>query len=160
MTRFSLPSDRSERVRLAIVAVKFVTGTVEVVAASVLLLVPAGTLRDFVLRSVAEEQREDPNDLAAQFFKHHLGDIVSGRGTLGAALLALGAIKLVGAYGLLRRRPWGFYVLAATLIVLLPIDIYRAIVDTAAGTAAVVVVNALILALLLRFRSHFTHRPD
>jgi uncharacterized membrane protein (DUF2068 family) len=76
---------------------------------------------------------------------------------VAVGLVVLGAIKIVGGYGLLRRRAWGYYLLVTVLVVLLTIELVHVGDAHSAFSIVVALVNALVLALLLVFRQRFIH---
>ena len=142
----------TERVRLFVVTIKFLTGTAEVLTGLALTFLSAGQLRSVVDRLTREERHEDPNDLAVRFIRDHLGSVLDGRHTLGMGLLVLGAVKLIGGYGLLKRVAWGYHVLVVTVGLLLPFDLYGAVHRGTITSLILLTLNLTIFVLLLVYR--------
>jgi uncharacterized membrane protein len=77
---------------------------------------------------------------------------VNERRGVGVALFLLGAVKIVGAIGLVRQRLWGYYLLIAALIVFLPIELVRLIRSYSSAGLLVTFTDAVVLSLMLTFR--------
>lgn len=70
-------------------------------------------------------------------------------------LLALGAaaystVRLVEAYGLLKERPWAEWLAAGSGGIYLPIEVFECVRHPTALRAAVLVANALVVAIMVR----------
>lgn len=138
---------------------KFVTGAAELIAGVAFLALPRSWLRWMIFASTRGELRADPNDAIANFLRVHGPVFVADYNrSVSIVLIALGTVKLVGAVGLIKRRPWGFYLAAGLLVALLPLDFYRAIADSSAWTILLLIANGLVLAILIRFRKTFIER--
>ena len=61
----------------------------------------------------------------------------------------LGLAKLVTAVAMWEGHEWGGYLLAATVALLLPLDVRQAIVDPTAAHVLLAVANAAVLAALV-----------
>jgi uncharacterized membrane protein len=151
---------RPERVRLFIVIAKLLTASIELVSGVVLLAFSSGALRRLVDRLLAHEAVEDPHDLLVKLAHRDLGRVLADKTFVGAALLTLAAVKIVGAIGLLRRRPWAFYLLLVLVALLLPVDLYRTATDPTLFEAVLLALNVVILALLIRFREPLVAREE
>lgn len=66
---------------------------------------------------------------------------------LGAAAYA--AVRLVEAYGLLKERPWAEFLAAGSGTIYLPIEVFEFVRHPTALRAAVMVVNALVVAIMV-----------
>jgi uncharacterized membrane protein len=147
---------RPDTVRLGIVAFKFCTGAVELVAGLMLAIVPPEVLRAVVDFLVRAELREDSRDPAIAFIQNHLAGFLSEHKGVGIGLFVLGTIKIVGAIGLLRRKPWGYYLLVIALILFLPIEGVHLAQSYSNSGLVVTVADCVVLALLLGFRKTLT----
>jgi uncharacterized membrane protein (DUF2068 family) len=75
------------------------------------------------------------------------------RGPVAVGLILLGLAKLVAAGAMWEGREWGGYLLAATVALLLPLDLRQAVVYPTAGHVLLAAANVAVLAgliLLLR----------
>jgi uncharacterized membrane protein len=144
---------RARWVRLFIVLVKLVTATIELVSALVLLTLSSGALQRLVNRLLAHEAVEDPHDLLVRLVHEHLAKVLTDKTTIAAVLLVLAVAKIVGAIGLLKRRPWGYVVLLVLVVLLVPVDVYRAVSHPTVAEGLLLALNVVILALLIRFRA-------
>ncbi|MEA2498476.1 MAG: putative rane protein [Actinomycetota bacterium] len=146
---------RVDLVRWAIALFKFVSGGLEVVSGVALTILPKGALTSIVNLVVAEEAREDPHDPAVTFIQTHLAGFLDQRGGVAVGLIVLGVVKIVGAYGLLRRRAWGYYLLVAVLVALLGVEVGHLSEAQSAAPVIVTAANVVALALMLIFRRRF-----
>jgi uncharacterized membrane protein len=153
-------SSRPEWVRLFIVVAKLLTATVELVSGVVLLTLSSGDVRHLVDRLLAHEAVEDPHDLLVRLAHKDLGHVLADKTFVGAALLTLAAVKIVGAIGLLRHRPWAFYLLVLLVALLLPIDVYRTVIHPTPVEAVLLALNVVILGLLIGFRASLVAREE
>lgn len=78
----------------------------------------------------------------------HLGDSRLMLLALGAAAYA--AVRLVEAYGLFLGRAWAEVLAAASGAIYLPIEVYELLQGATALKAALLAVNALVVAIMLR----------
>jgi uncharacterized membrane protein len=154
ITRFKLKPDH---LRLLIASYKIVTGTAEIVFASLLLFLSSEGLQNIVDGFTAEEGREDPSDLIVLFVQHHLPDILSGKGVFAIALLTLGVLKVIGGIGFVFKKDWGFWLVVALLAVLLPADVRELVIRPGVGLGLFVLLHASIVYLLVRYRRAFLH---
>jgi uncharacterized membrane protein len=146
---------RADLARLAIVGFKFLSGGLEVLSGVALAVLPAGVLQTVVDMLVREEVREDPHDPAVAFIQGHLDGFLNQRHGVAVGLVVLGTIKIVGAYGLLKRRAWGYYLLVSVLVVLLTIEVIHLSDGLSGFAVAVTVANGIVLGILLTFRKRF-----
>ena len=145
-TRFRRP------LGMAVMAYKAVLGLSEI-AGGVLLAIPSFDPQATFARLSAEELREDPSDRLVALISRHLPALVHHRGTVAAGLIVFGLAKLVAAAAMWEGQEWGGYLLAATVALLLPLDLRQAVVDPTVGHALLAMANAaalVILVLLLR----------
>lgn len=142
---------RARNIRLGIVSFKLVSGAAELVGGLALLILPPSLLKVIFSLASAEELREDPDDPFVLFIQHRLPQLLGTKHLIALGLILLGAVKIVGAVGLLRRRPWGYKLLVILLIALLPFDAYHLVNKGSALSLGLFVANALVLGLLLLF---------
>ena len=143
---------KSSWVRLSIVAFKFVSGVAEVVTGAALVVIPHRAL-GFLLRFAAtKELNEDPSDRIALLVQHHLPELLRTQGTIAAALIVVGVVKIVGAAGLLLRKAWGYYLLLIIMVLLVPLDVGHAIARRTGISVGLALLNLFILAALLLLR--------
>ncbi len=145
-----------ERYRTAVVVVKSAMGAAELSLGVVLLTMSADAIRALVDRLSREERVEDPNDPLVLFVQHRLPLLASNKTVLALTLLLLGSAKVVGAIGLLRRRPWGYWVLVVLLCALLPFDVYRVATRPSLLQGVLLMLNLAVLLILLRYRADLT----
>jgi uncharacterized membrane protein len=146
---------RADIVRWSIAIFKFVSGGAELVSGVALSVLPAGVLTSIVDLVVAEEVREDPHDPAVAFIQTHLAGFLNQRGGVAVGLIVLGIVKIVGAYGLLKRRAWGYYLLVLVLIALLGVEFTHLGDAQTAVPVIITTANVIVLGLLLVFRRKF-----
>ena len=123
------------------------------IAAGVLLAVPSFDPQATFARLSAEELREDPGDRLVALVSRHLPALVHHRGPVALGLVLFGLAKLVAAAAMWEGQEWGGYLLAATIALLLPLDLRQAVTDPTVGHILLAVANAaalVILVLLLR----------
>jgi uncharacterized membrane protein len=149
-----------EPFRLAIVVFKLVTGGAELVVGSALLFLSGSGLRTIIDRLTAAERLQDPGDPVVSFVYDHLHSLLSDKATVGAALLVLGLVKVIGAIGLLRHKPWAYYLLLAMVVLLVPVDTVHLIGHFSLGAAFLAVANVVVLGLLIRYRAPLLAREE
>jgi hypothetical protein len=151
-------SNDAERTRfrrplgLLIIGYKAALGLAEVVIGA-LLAVPSFDPQATFARLAAEELREDPGDQFVALVTRHLPSLLHYRGPVAVGLILLGLAKLVAAGAMWEGREWGGYLLAATVALLLPLDLRQAVVYPTAGHVLLAAANVAVLAgliLLLR----------
>lgn len=142
-TRFRTP------VGLAIIAYKTALGIGEL-AVGVLLLIPSLDLAATFHRLTAEELREDPSDLLVALISRHLPSLVQHRATVGVGLISFGVVKLIAAVAMWNGKEWGRNLLAAMVVLLLPLDVRSAVTDPSIVRFLLVILNALVAFLLIR----------
>jgi Predicted membrane protein (DUF2127) len=125
-----------------------------------LLAVPSFDPQATFARLSAEELREDPGDRFVALVSRHLPSLLHHRGALAVGLIVLGLAKLVAAAAMWEGQEWGGYLLAATVALLLPLDLRQAIVDPTAAHVLLAVANAAVLgALVLLLVGRLPVRP-
>jgi uncharacterized membrane protein len=149
---------RARTLRLAIVSFKLLSGAAELVGGLSLLLLPASLLKIIFSLASAEELREDPTDPFVLFIQHRLPQLLGTKHLIALGLILLGAVKIVGAVGLLRRKPWGHKLLVILLAALLPFDAFHLANKMSVLSLGLFVANALILGLLLLFGKNLVAR--
>jgi uncharacterized membrane protein len=102
----------AERLRLLVVAVKLVTGGLELAVGVGLFAFSAAGLNARVAALARQARLQDPNAPLAVFIQHRLPSLASHKVVIAGTLISLGVMKIVGAVGLLKHRAWGFYLLA------------------------------------------------
>ena len=142
-TRFRTP------VGLAIIAYKTALGIGELTV-GVLLLIPSLDIAATFHRLTAEELREDPSDLLVALISRHLPSLVQHRATVGVGLISFGAVKLIAAVAMWNGKEWGRNLLAAIVVLLLPLDVRSAVTDPSIVRFLLVILNALVGFLLIR----------
>ena len=133
-------------------AYKAVLGLSEITV-GILLATPSFDPQATFARLSAEELREDPGDRLVALISRHLPALLHHRGTVAVGLIVFGLAKLVAAAAMWEGQEWGGYLLAATVALLLPLDLRQAVVDPTVGHVLLAVANAaalVILVLLLR----------
>lgn len=141
-TRFRTP------VGLAIIAYKTALGVGELMV-GVLLLIPSLDVAAVFHRLTAEELREDPSDLLVALISRYLPSLVRNRATVGLGLIAFGVAKLIAAAAMWNGKEWGRYLLAAMVVLLLPLDVRSAVTDPSIVRFVLVILNALVAFLLV-----------
>jgi hypothetical protein len=151
-------SNRAERTRfrrplgLLIIGYKAALGLTEVIVGA-FLAVPSLDPQAAFARLSAEELREDPGDHFVALVSRHLPSLVHHRGPVAVGLILLGLAKLVAAGAMWQGKEWGGYLLAATVALLLPLDLRQALVYPTAGHVLLAAANVavlIVLVLLLR----------
>ena len=145
-TRFRRP------LGVAIMAYKAALGLSEITV-GVLLTIPSFDPQATFARLSAEERREDPSDRLVALISRHLPALVHHRGLVAVGLIVFGLAKLVAAAAMWEGQEWGGYLLAATVAILLPLDLRQAVVDPTLGHVLLAGANAaalVVLVLLLR----------
>lgn len=145
-TRFRRP------LGLLIIGYKAALGLAEAVIGA-LLAVPSFDPQATFARLAAEELREDPGDQFVALVTRHLPSLLHHRGPVAVGLIFLGLAKLVAAGAMWEGREWGGYLLAATVALLLPLDLRQALVYPMVGHVLLAGANVAVLAgliLLLR----------
>ena len=143
---------RSERARIAIVSFKLLTGGLELVAGTALFILSEAGVHSLVDSLLGKVRTYDPNHPFVSFVQRHVPDVLSRKSTIGVALLALGVVNVVGAIGLLKHKPWAYYLILVSLVGLLPVDIHHLVTKPTVVSAVLVGVNVVVLAALLIFR--------
>lgn len=141
-TRFRRP------LGVAVMAYKATLGLSEITV-GVLLAIPSFDPQATFARLSAQELREDPNDRLVALISRHLPALVHHRGPVAVGLVVFGLAKLVAAAAMWEGREWGGYLLAATVALLLPLDLRQAVVDPTVGHVLLAVGNAAALAALV-----------
>jgi uncharacterized membrane protein len=141
-TRFRRP------LGVAVMAYKSALGLSEIVV-GVLLAVPSFDPQATFARLSAEELREDPGDRFVALVSRHLPALLHHRGLVAVGLILLGLAKLVAAAAMWEGQEWGGYLLAATVALLLPLDLRQAIASPTPGHVLLAVANAAALAVLV-----------
>jgi uncharacterized membrane protein len=151
---------RAEHFRILVVIFKLISGSLELATGTLLLLFSTSSLRSGLNSLVTTERQQDPNDPVVRFVELHLVPLISHKEFLAAGLVALGVVKIVGAVGLLKRRPWAYYMLVTLLIVILPPDAIHLITDFTVFSGVLVALNVAILAILLVYRRQLIAREE
>jgi uncharacterized membrane protein len=141
-TRFRRP------LGVAVMAYKATLGLSEITV-GVLLVVPSFDPQATFARLSAEELREDPGDRLVALIGRHLPALVHHRGLVAAGLIVFGLAKLVAAAAMWEGHEWGGYLLAATVALLLPVDLRQAVVDPTPGHVLLAMANAAALVVLV-----------
>jgi uncharacterized membrane protein (DUF2068 family) len=157
------PEARRTRFRrplgVAVMAYKAALGLSEITV-GVLLAVPSFDPQATFARLSAEELREDPGDRLVALISRHLPALVHHRGLVAAGLIVFGLAKLVAAAAMWEGQEWGGYLLAATVALLLPLDLRQAITSPTAGHVLLATANAAALVVLvLLVRGRLPGRP-
>jgi uncharacterized membrane protein len=130
------------------------------IAVGALLAVPSFDPQATFARLSAEELREDPGDRLVALISRHLPALVHHRGPVAAGLIVFGLAKLVAAAAMWEGHEWGGYLLAATVALLLPLDLRQAVVDPTVGHVLLAVANvAALVVLVLLLRGRLPGRP-
>jgi uncharacterized membrane protein len=152
-TRFRRP------LGVAVMAYKAILGLCEVVV-GVLLAVPSFDPQATFARLSAEELREDPRDRFVALVSRHLPALLHHRGLVAGGLILVGLAKLAAAAAMWEGQEWGGYLLAATVALLLPLDVRQAVALPTAGHVLLALANAAVLILLvLLLRGRLPGRP-
>jgi uncharacterized membrane protein len=145
-TRFRRP------LGLLIMGYKAILGLSEIIV-GILLVVPSFDPQAIFARLSAEELREDPGDHFVALVTRHLPSLLHHRGPVAVGVILLGLAKLVAAGAMWEGKEWGGYLLAATVALLLPLDLRQAVVYPTAGHVLLLALNVavvVVLVLLLR----------
>ncbi|MGW2091058.1 DUF2127 domain-containing protein [Promicromonospora sukumoe] len=130
------------------VLVKGLDGLVELVAGTALLVLHQDRILALTRAAVAEELREDPHDLVANLLLHQAAGLDHGAAVAGGLFLLLHGVVKVGVVAALlagsrRVYPWA----VGALSVLLAVQLVQLVLSPGIGVVALVVLDALILAL-------------
>jgi uncharacterized membrane protein (DUF2068 family) len=151
--RLARPDQQRTRFRrplgVAVMAYKAILGLCEV-AVGVLLAVLSFDPQATFARLSAEELREDPGDHLVALIGRHLPALLHHRDPVAVTLVVFGLAKLVAAAAMWEGHEWGGYLLAATVALLLPLDLRQAVVDPTGGHVLLAVANAAALVVLVR----------
>jgi uncharacterized membrane protein (DUF2068 family) len=79
----------------------------------------------------------------------HLPGLLHHRGLIAVGLILFGLAKLVAAAAMWEGREWGGYLLAATVALLLPVDLRQAVLDPTLGHVLLAVANVAALVVLV-----------
>jgi uncharacterized membrane protein (DUF2068 family) len=146
------PEDQRTRFRrplgVAVMAYKSVLGLSEI-AVGVLLAVPSFDPQATFSRLSAEELREDPSDRLVALISRHLPALLHHRRMVAVGLILFGLAKLVAAAAMWEGQEWGGYLLAATVALLLPLDLRQAVVSPTVGHVLLAVANTTALVVLV-----------
>jgi len=145
-TRFRRP------LGLLIMGYKAALGLSEILVGT-LLAFPGFDPQATFARLSAEELREDPGDRFVALVTRHLPSLLHHRGPVAVGLIVLGLAKLVAAAAMWEGKEWGGYLLAATVALLLPLDLRQAVVYPTASHVLLLAANVavvVVLVLLLR----------
>jgi uncharacterized membrane protein len=152
-TRFRRP------LGLLVIGYKATLGLAEVVV-GVMLLIPSVDPQAVFARLSAEELREDPGDHFVALVTRHLPALVHHREPVAVGLILLGVAKLVAAGAMWEGKEWGGYLLAATVALLLPLDLRQALAYPTPGHVLLLVANvAVLVVLVLLLRGWSPGRP-
>jgi hypothetical protein len=106
------------------------------------------------------ELREDPGDRFVALVSRHLPSLLHHRGPVAAGLVLLGLAKLLASAAMWEGQEWGGYLLAATVALLLPLDLRQAVVSPTPRHVLLATANvAVLIALLLLLRGWLPGRP-
>jgi uncharacterized membrane protein len=141
-TRFRRP------LGLLIMGYKATLGLTEIIVGAV-LAIPSFDPQATFARLSAEELREDPGDRFVALVTRHLPSLVHHRGPVAVGLILLGLTKLVAAAAMWEGKEWGGYLLAATVALLLPLDLRQAVVYPAASHVLLLAANLAVVVVLL-----------
>jgi uncharacterized membrane protein (DUF2068 family) len=141
-TRFRRP------LGLLIIAYKVALGLTEVVVGA-FLAIPGVDPQAIFARLSAEELREDPGDHFVALVTRQLPSLVHHRGPVAVGLILLGLAKLVAAGAMWQGKEWGGYLLAATVALLLPLDLRQALLYPTASHVLLAVANVAVLVVLV-----------
>jgi len=154
MMRLARPDGQRTRFRrplgVAVMAYKAILGLGEI-AVGILLAIPSFDPQATFARVSAEELREDPGDRLVALIARHLPALLHHRDLVAVGLIVLGLAKLVAAAAIWEGQEWGGYLLAATVVLLVPFDLRQAVVDPTPGHVLLAVANAAALVALVLF---------
>ncbi|HTK05029.1 MAG TPA: DUF2127 domain-containing protein [Candidatus Eisenbacteria bacterium] len=153
-------SEQLEKYRFIIAMFKFFMGAVEVITGTTLLLASYAGLTGIVTRLTARELIEDPNDEFVRVMAEKMFAFLDHKTAFGAALLALGCIKIIATIGFLRRRSWGYLLLLAIVALAMPAELYHLARSPGIFAAIIPLLNVAVLGFLLRFRKQLSGSQD
>lgn len=146
---------RSHYFRLFLIGFKLLSGSAEIGAGILLLILGPSALEHLLRLASREELREDPADRLLALLQNRLPELWAHKHYFVAGLLVLGAIKIIGAVGLILRKPWGYYILVIVMLVLIPADLHHFWVARTLVSSILLTANLIALAVLLIYRSTF-----
>jgi uncharacterized membrane protein len=156
-----VPERRRNRwIRWGVIVFKLVTGGAELGAGTLLLVLGRTGLANLVDSLTSHERAVDPADPVVHFVERHLPSVLSHEVAIAIALLLLGAAKVTGAIGLIRRRPWAYWLLVALLVLVVPFDAHHLITKPHLGSAILAVLNVAVLVVLIVFRKPLIAREE
>ena len=121
-----MPANQSAKIANYIVAYKFIFGLVEFLLGSGIIIF-GKTFYRLYLNFQSQELLEDPHDLIAGIGRSVVPYIFNHQTYIVFFLLLLGAVKIIGAIGLIYKKPWGVDLLLGLTLVLLPFQLYNVI---------------------------------
>ncbi|HTM68525.1 MAG TPA: DUF2127 domain-containing protein [Candidatus Binatia bacterium] len=148
--------ERFEKYRFIIAMFKFLMGGIEAIIGATLLLASYAGLSGLITRLAARELVEDPNDEFIRLAVEKMFVFLDHKTAFGAALLALGCVKILAAIGFLRRQAWGYMLLLAVVALAMPAELYHLAGNPGLISAAITTGNAVVLAFLLIFRKQLS----
>ena len=144
--RYTGPMGRERLFRLA-VAIKGLDGFVELVAAIVLLAVPAAFVQELVEGVLARDLLGPPDGSLARHFVAGTAEFASGNRTFAVVYLGLhGVLKLAMVVALLRKWVRAYPLVIAVLVLFVAYELYRAFHT---GSIVLPVLAALDIAIIV-----------
>jgi uncharacterized membrane protein len=141
-TRFRRP------LGLLVILYKALLGLTEIVV-GIFLAIPSVDPAATFARLSAEELREDPGDHFVALVTRHLPSLLHHRGPVAVGMILLGLAKLVAAAAMWEGHEWGGYLLAATVALLLPLDLRQAVASPTVGHVLLALANLAALVVLV-----------
>ncbi|MCL4360339.1 DUF2127 domain-containing protein [Patescibacteria group bacterium] len=149
-----------------IVAYKLISGAFELILGTGIVFF-GNRMLGMYTRFRNEELLEDPHDLLVRVLGSVVPMLVEYRTAITIFLFILGATKIIGAIGLLKKKEWGLDLLIALFLILLPFDLYSLAFHFTVVKLLYFIVNTLIALFLMEFRPHkyvarlkkYVHKP-
>jgi uncharacterized membrane protein len=156
-----VPGRRTERLFRAALLVKGLDGAAELVAAVVLLLVPAAAVHQVVANIISRDLLGPPDGFLTRHLVAGTEEFASGNRTFVVVYLGLhGVVKLALVWALLRRWRPAYPVAAVVLGVFVVYELIRAVHTGSVVLPLLAVLDVLIIVFILReYRLLRTVRP-
>lgn len=130
---------------------KGLNGVAELIGGLLLLLLTPEQINHVAVSWTRGELSEDPNDVIATYLLHTANGLTGPAVLFGAVYLLLhGVVKVVLVVALLLNKLWAYPWMIAVLLLFITYQLYRIVLDPAAGLIALTVFDIAIVALTWR----------
>jgi len=135
------------------ILIKGFDGTVELLGALLLFVVPSSTIKHLTHALVDTELTNDPHNFIATHVLHFGTELAKGHNTFAILfLLTHGAVKVGLVLALLRQKLWAYPLALVALSVFLVYQVYLLVTKASLGMGILSVFDAFIIWLVWRER--------